>query len=683
MRFEANKDIYYSNCSGVFQGGGCKAIAYIGAYEVACEHGIMFSELAGTSAGSIFAAAIALGATPKQLKEFVLNLDFMSLAKAPERCYPKFDVKSIISIPFPKWIQRLFWKWGYPKLEKSIAAFKEKSDKPLYREFELTKFLNEYGIFDSSVLAGILKDWFSDISGIPDPKFRNLGVKLRVPVSDVREHSMKVFNNEDTPNDSIAEAVAASCSIPVVFTPYSERYVDGGLLSNRPDILIVNKIPYFRKLSFSLKGDDSTIDNVKDYLNAVMTTVLEGADQIQHQGDAKAIPNRISINCEGVSATDFHRMTPGIIQSLINKGRTAMEDFFIRPLDNENEDFSPFVHLFKETQMFSQIAYWSLEAYDEIVVVCQDLGWVWTLFPTVVEWCRNSVRLRVYHSNNNTARFKRSFINKLERKGKTHEQAEKRFLAFLAKEEAIRRFLSAIGAELTKRDKNMPEGFYFKRGDSAKAIIYDTGSGNFKGKIYHDPLDSYAVTRMMPNPARSGLSPVSIIPGKEAEVITALRKMPIYANAAFEWALVSPAQLRFLNRSIRGDKYKQISHMFNLYPDGMVPFSAISIVLKNGKESLSGPIVVEEHDGRLYVIEGNSRAVFAYRHGLGRLKVLIVRNVSTPLPLDMQHRPTGFSVEEVRIDEDSPEGKDRYKGFDYSLFRPIEQSLRPDAEYLI
>lgn len=56
---------YFNSCKGVFQGGGCKAIAYIGAYKRAYERGVFFSDLAGTSAGAIIATLIAAGAKPK------------------------------------------------------------------------------------------------------------------------------------------------------------------------------------------------------------------------------------------------------------------------------------------------------------------------------------------------------------------------------------------------------------------------------------------------------------------------------------------------------------------------------------------------------------------------------------------------------------------------------------------
>lgn len=43
------KNHEFINSKGVFQGGGCKAVAFIGAYEAALENGVCFTEFAGTS----------------------------------------------------------------------------------------------------------------------------------------------------------------------------------------------------------------------------------------------------------------------------------------------------------------------------------------------------------------------------------------------------------------------------------------------------------------------------------------------------------------------------------------------------------------------------------------------------------------------------------------------------------
>lgn len=78
-------NVFFDNCLAVFQGGGCKALAYVGAYKSALKHGVHFNELAGTSAGSIVAALIAAGATPDQLEKFAYSISYKKLF-APRLC---------------------------------------------------------------------------------------------------------------------------------------------------------------------------------------------------------------------------------------------------------------------------------------------------------------------------------------------------------------------------------------------------------------------------------------------------------------------------------------------------------------------------------------------------------------------------------------------------------------------
>src|SRR5829696_6663712 len=77
------KTKYFQNCLGVFQGGGCKGSAYVGAYKEAVKWGVTFSELVGTSAGSIIAALIGAGATPEELESIINELDFKEFLNPP------------------------------------------------------------------------------------------------------------------------------------------------------------------------------------------------------------------------------------------------------------------------------------------------------------------------------------------------------------------------------------------------------------------------------------------------------------------------------------------------------------------------------------------------------------------------------------------------------------------------
>src|SRR5512135_2086782 len=60
----------------VFEGGGVKGIALIGAAEVVEAAGYVFQNLAGTSAGAIVAALLAAGYSAAELKPILMGLDF-------------------------------------------------------------------------------------------------------------------------------------------------------------------------------------------------------------------------------------------------------------------------------------------------------------------------------------------------------------------------------------------------------------------------------------------------------------------------------------------------------------------------------------------------------------------------------------------------------------------------------
>lgn len=57
---------------------------------------------------------------------------------------------------------------------------------------------------------------------------------MTIIASDIKLHTVKVWNKKNTPNESVAKAVSCSCAIPGYFKPVDDRYLDGGLLSNLP-----------------------------------------------------------------------------------------------------------------------------------------------------------------------------------------------------------------------------------------------------------------------------------------------------------------------------------------------------------------------------------------------------------------------------------------------------------------
>jgi predicted acylesterase/phospholipase RssA len=75
---------FFKSSAGVFQGGGCRAAAFVGAYGEAIRRGVSFVEVAGTSAGSIIAALVGAGANPDDLQSAIAELDFNSFLRTAE-----------------------------------------------------------------------------------------------------------------------------------------------------------------------------------------------------------------------------------------------------------------------------------------------------------------------------------------------------------------------------------------------------------------------------------------------------------------------------------------------------------------------------------------------------------------------------------------------------------------------
>lgn len=688
MAIEINKDIYFSNCIGVFQGGGCKALAYIGAYEEACRHGIMFSEVAGTSAGSIIAALIAMGASPGDLKRIVYNLNFMTIIPSPEKPKRK-SLRKLLGLSKKCFLANWAIDGYFKANELILGKFCTNLHEKIFKDCIHQNIIESFGIYDSKVLTKLLKGWFKDIFGKSDPSFKDLIVDLHVISTDLRDNSIKIWNKENTPNESIAKAVTASCSIPIFFTPVDDRYVDGCVLSNRPDFIVDDAPNYFRTLSFILKGQTADMETFQGYMGSLIDTVIQGADKIQHKGTNV---NEVVIDCEEVGATDFDKMDKDRIDYLLESGRLAMR-YFLSGGDDESNGNTPSIHLSNIEQVYSQVAFWSLKRYDEITVVSDSLDWVWVLFPSIKSWCAHNTKLLVYYNSlKQEDRRKRRLAYLVDRTDGLSEEdcvkkAEIRLQREVNAQNAQIRFLESIGAKVhSPEDDVNPEGFYFKKGNDYKAIIYKTIDGKFEGKIYNEKLDSHAIRsqlRTLEEKNDSALSPIVFKKIEENEIIEKLSKISHYENARFSWKDVRLSNLRFLNKFIRGSKYKQILHLFNLYPEDYGWFAPGTLFLKRDKESTIGPIVAERHNGELFVMEGNTRCLFAYRHGIESLKILVVEDVQSPLPVNLHDRPHGFSIDEVRISEKGLMGKKRYKDFEYSLFRPIEQTLRPDKEYLL
>jgi NTE family protein len=230
---------------GVFEGGGVKGIAFVGALEAAKEHGIeRWVNVAGTSAGAIIASLLAVGYTPDQLLKILEKTNYAVFAD---------------------------YGWGGKYLGGARNAIRGRGLCP-GRTF--TDWLAEQ--FKQSPV-GKADPTFADVErelppGLDDDEREKARFRLRVVASDITEGRMLVlpddivdytdeqgrpFTKEELP---ISRAVRMSMSFPFFFEPVTlyrngrvHYIVDGGLLSNFPVFLFDGDKPPLRRWTFGFR----------------------------------------------------------------------------------------------------------------------------------------------------------------------------------------------------------------------------------------------------------------------------------------------------------------------------------------------------------------------------------------------------------------------------------------------
>ena len=636
---------YFGNCKGVFQGGGCKAIAYIGAYREAYERGVNFSEVAGTSAGSIIAVLIAAGASPDKLESIVSKIDFRQFEKNPSSTGGYKGSSVLVKI-----VSSLLLLLG--EIGRMVRNFL------LYLGYRDSGTIESFIDKELSELLGIKKDTIT---------FSDLKMPVSVISSDLKNSNVKVWSRELTPNDSVAYAVRCSCSIPLFFQPVDGRYVDGGMLSNLPTFVFSSALNYDKVLAFSLcspKSQQSGPISIADYLASLADTIVDGAKDIQE----KLNPKYYSVNIEvtGLSTTDFELLQekPEIQADVIAQGAAAMKEF----LDLENLFMESYGVVnadcfYDLSQMSTQIAFNSIDKNDKVIVADKHTRWSWDLFLTLLKWKMDGSEICIYTLKEITPEYREE-------------------------EESRRRMFSHLGIELRLVESLSVNGYFFKRNGSWKAVVFNRRNpgGKFLAKYFYNRIDDILIdgiiaklydTPYSANPVLQ-LDGISIKCEEDETILEKLKSVPFYRDSKIYFKQVKVDELLFTSQYLLGHKYRQIDVLYKLYAkSGIDPFAAASISLANGKNSLISPLVAEIHNGQMYIISGDTRCFYAYRHCTEELLVVIVEGVKERLPSNRSYK-----IDELLFTDRDTEDTERYDGFEHHLYRNIEQALRPDKDYL-
>jgi NTE family protein len=253
----------------VFQGGGIRGMAYAGVLDkmpAECEP----YATAGTSAGAIVAALMAIGERGADLKKRLSDKDLYSLLDVQEA--QRFSRMSYALAEFRPLLTQGkngvkiakfgLWRWS----GRHTQALKDAADvwaaRGLYRSDRLRTWLDKvFGktTFDQIKLAD-----------------------LRIMASDVSLQDYVVYTKRTHPGEFIAAAVHASVNIPLFFTPYldgNRHLVDGGLLSNYPSFLFAQG--GYPTIGFRLSDINplGPIGDTLGYLKGLLLTMAEAHDK--------------------------------------------------------------------------------------------------------------------------------------------------------------------------------------------------------------------------------------------------------------------------------------------------------------------------------------------------------------------------------------------------------------------
>jgi predicted acylesterase/phospholipase RssA len=633
---------YYTSCRGVFQGGGCRAVALAGAYDSAHAAGVRFSEVAGTSAGSIIAALIGAGASPTQLYGAMKELDYDAFLVPPK----PLDFKKTFKI-------------------KALAA----ASRILYKN--ASTFLTEGGMYSSahveSWLEGHLRKLLPDVKG--KVTFADLPIPTHIVAGDVVDRRKKVWSTAKTPTDSVAFAARASCSIPVFFQPAQEGrilYVDGGIISNLPLFVFADSADHHRNrseriLAFALVTGDAptTPQNSIEFLLSLSNLSVDGATDLQQSLQPKV--SVIEINTGSIRATDFNKMNDLIVTELINEGKSQTERFLKEEHHRTTGSNIANAEFRDEHQAYFALVSNAPSVKTEVIFAHESTNWFWELFPTIMAWRRKGI---------NVVCLTTPCLG-------TSDPA---------KREAQRReMLSGMGVHVVVVDVLPVKGILADTRTPADAfgIVYSEHDSDFTPhSIFYRGRQHSTVLRGLDSlcrsyceiPAQAGAAPT--IDQIDEQEVTALlsNNIPLYRpeNVRLTVETVQLDSILLLSRHVRAFRLRQLPDLNAALSAAKIDFyQPAQMSLVDGRRSIITPPVFEESGGKFVAIEGNTRTFYAFQNGAETITGIVVRGVSEPLP------GVPIPLKQVRITEHKLPPEARINGFDHSLFRHIERAVRP------
>lgn len=383
------RGIKYLSC----QGGGMKGIGYVGAIRELDNLGVLpqLEEVAGSSAGGIFALMIAIGCTADELEQEMLAMDFRSfqdkralgwveaskikhLLKGAADLTGSADIigRLVKDIPVIGRVARELTPAG---LLRRVLKTAEKGVSIAEKGEDIVGLAlgSELGLWEGDALTHFLANLVARKTGNPNITFRELAAlgnpfkKLTLTGSNLTTGKLEYYNAQNTPDMPIIQAARISASFPGAYKPvivdrkdkegkpvldkngnvFKDTKVDGGLLENLPDVF--NKEPYTppdpnnglggNRYAFALSFTSQEEEKPKKIKSmAALGTAMYEAKSSEESWKAKYGNNIASIDTVGMGTLDFDAPEERK-QELIASGSNSVRKQFTSILENENEHF--------------------------------------------------------------------------------------------------------------------------------------------------------------------------------------------------------------------------------------------------------------------------------------------------------------------------------------------------------
>jgi predicted acylesterase/phospholipase RssA len=632
---------FFQACRGVFEGGGCRGAAHVGAYEAALRCGVNFSEVASTSAGSIVAALVAAGASPEYLLKTVAYLKFESLLSKP---------KGRIATPWQVRCLGLLLRGS--KRQLGIIAQKGSA----HSSERIQQWVDDR-------LAELLPQAARPVM------FKDLRLPAWIVATDLSGRRAKIWSTRHTPDASVSFAVRCSCSIPVFFEPVEaglDLYVDGGMLSNLPAFVFaeerMNALTLGgRILGFRLEGDEehSTGWSIGWLIKRLIDTAIGGATTIQ--GGILRNVSTVRIPTGQVSSTNFN-ISSEEVTFLLDSGRSAVRKFILAEHSLLDDDLSGDVARYGKDELYDDLAREMATCGKRLLVACQDTRWVWDLFPSVAFWAFGNAAIEVIITRDADDGRERQRRAMMERLGVRFHKV---------------RSLPFTGYILNRADDRHDAAFITRISDTE---FSPTGAVYVGPK--HRPVIQ-GMTLLLEQAISEGAAPTTSLrlqmanPGRLIELLK--KGVNQYVDQRVSIALeevdlqVSRPAVRLIVQRIRSFKYRQMASLAAIYQRFDLPLGApADVYAGNVHVSTVTPPVLERWGDDLVAIEGNTRIFYLDREGAKTMPALVVSGVAAALPA------TPVAVRKALLATYQMSQKERMKDHRYDNFRSIEGAVRPE-----